>query len=82
MVYSKSALGNKLKEMYENAPHNEQVTMIFLFGIKYADVIRGNGYIAREIVEESGINENYATEVNKGIKMAKYVQIKPEKDTF
>ena len=82
MVYSKGWLGSKLREMYQNAPHNEQVLMIHLFGIKYADIIRQYGYNAREIVEASGINESYVTELSKGMRMSKYVEIKPEKDTF
>lgn len=56
MIISKNLLGQKLKEMYENAPHNEQVLMIHLFGIKFADIIKANGYNAREILEAANMN--------------------------
>lgn len=82
MIISKKMLGQKLKDMYDNSPHNERVLMIHLFGIKFADIIRANGYNAREITEAAGINNSYQTEVNKGIKMAKYVEIKKNMDTF
>ena len=82
MIVSKKLLGEKLKEMYENAPHSEQVLMIHLFGIKFADVIRENGYNAREIIEAAGMKDSYQVEVNKGMKMAKYVEIKKDMDTF
>lgn len=82
MIISKNLLGQKLKEMYENAPHNEQVLMIHLFGIKFADIIKANGYNAREILEAANMNLSYQTEVNKGIKMSKYVEIKKDMVTF
>lgn len=66
-------LGEILKNMYENAPNGDQVANIHLFGVKYAQVILDNNYKAIEIVRASKINESYATEVSKGIKLAKYV---------
>ncbi len=47
--------------------------MIHLFGIKFADAIRENGYNAREIIESAGMRESYQTELCKGMKIAKYV---------
>ena len=82
MVISKALLGKKLKEMYDNAPHGEQVLMVHLFGIKFADIITQNGYTTKQIVDASGLNSPYQTELNKGIKMAKYVEIKKAMDTF
>ena len=82
MIISKKLLGEKLKEMYENAPQNEQVLMIHLFGIKFANIMRENGYNAREIIDAAGIRNSYQTELSKGIKMSKYVEIKKDKDTF
>ena len=80
MIYSEESLGKILRSMYDNAPHNEQVVMIFLFGIKYGRIIEENNFNVRNIVEKSGINETYKTEVRKGINLAKYVEIKPDID--
>lgn len=67
-------LGKVLKEMYDNAPRMEQVTMIHLFGIKYSDEIKNAGIKA--VVDTSGIHSTYKSEVSKGIKLSKYVQVK------
>jgi len=67
-------LGEILADMYHNAPEKEQVTMIHLFGIKYASQIDAAGFTASEIIEASGINKSYATELSKGKKLAKYVK--------
>lgn len=66
-------LGKILKGMYDNAPHGDQVANIHLFGVKYASVIIDNNYKAGDIIRASGLNKSYATEVSKGIKLAKYV---------
>lgn len=70
---SKSELGLILKNMYENAPAGYQVANIHLFGVKYASVIQEKGYKIIDIIIASGINKSYATEVSKGVKLAKYV---------
>lgn len=69
-------LGAELNKMYTNAPNKEQVTFIHLFGIKYGDLILKNKYSVAEIVKSSGINDSYKTEVQKGIKLSKYVASK------
>ncbi|KAF6558332.1 hypothetical protein G9G63_25735 [Paenibacillus sp. EKM202P] len=66
-------LGRILSDMYNKAPHGKQVAKIHLFGVKYADVIQRNNYSVKEIVATSGINNSYATEVSKGIKLSEYV---------
>lgn len=70
---TENELGRILKEMYENAPHGYQVANIHLFGVKYAEIIEDNDYKATEIIRASGINASYATELSKGIKLARYV---------
>ncbi len=85
MIYAKEELielGNKLKNMYENAPYGEATTMIHMFGIKYANEIKQNGFTSNDVIKASGLNSSYATEVNKGMKLAEYVMIKQEKDFF
>lgn len=69
-------LGNILRDMYNGAPKGYKVTNIHLFGIKYADIITRNNYSVKEIVKSSGLNESYATEVSKGIKLSRYVEVK------
>ena len=75
-------LGQKLRTMYEMSGVNK-VAMIQLFGILEADTIENNGVRVPDIVKEAGLSDSYKTEVSKGIKLAKYVQLKPEyKDMF
>lgn len=70
---SVSELGKILGDMYNKAPHGKQVAKIHLFGVKYADVITRNNLSVKEIVNVSGINPSYATEVSKGIKLSEFV---------
>jgi len=69
-------LGLVLNDMYLSAPTNEMVTMIHLFGVRYADLIRANNLSVRNILSSSGLQASYLTELNKGIKLAKYVKEK------
>lgn len=73
---TKEELGAKLKDMYANARQGEKVTMIHLFGIKYGEIIRENNYSFKEIAQKAQISEKYATEINKGANLSKYVQVK------
>ncbi|MCH5148651.1 MAG: hypothetical protein J1G05_04720 [Clostridiales bacterium] len=82
MIYSEKSLGQILRDMYDNAPNNERVLMIHLFGIKYGDIIVNRNFKIANIIQESGLYESYNREVSKGINLGKYVQIKPEKDIF
>jgi len=67
-------LSEILADMYNNSLKGESVAMIHLFGIKYSEQIKEYGI--KEIVERSGLNASYATEVSKGIKLAKYVIVR------
>jgi len=73
-------LGDTLSQMYndENAPKNEKVTRIILFGIKYSDEIKNLGRGAvKQIIQQSVLSmTKYGAEVNKGINLAKYVVLK------
>ncbi|NJB84175.1 HTH-like domain-containing protein [Wenyingzhuangia aestuarii] len=66
-------LGNKLSEMYNNAPKGDSVAMIHLFGIKYANEIKQSEYSKKDIIKQSGISASYLTELTKGVKLANYV---------
>ena len=68
-------LGELLSEMYKQAPEGDKVTFIHLFGIKYADSIKKNKLNIKKILEYSTVKPSFATEVNKGVKLAKYVSV-------
>lgn len=71
MSKTASELGHILLEMYKNAPKKEQVTMIHLFGVQFhAEILRVG---IKEVIEEAGIHSTYRTELNKAVKLAKYV---------
>lgn len=67
-------LADELGRMYNTAPRGEQVTMIHLFGIKYANELRGLGL--SDLAEQAGISRSYGTEINKGRNLARYVQLR------
>lgn len=53
--------------------------LVQCFGIKYANVIEQECINCKEIVEKSSLKgTTYATEIYKGIKLAKYVKLKDE----
>ena len=70
-----SELEAKLKEMYDNASQNESTTMIRLFGIKYANELKNCGVPMTQIAKNS-VGNSYHAEISKGIRLAKYVQVK------
>ena len=73
---TKRELGNKLRNLYDDVDSDEKITMIHLFGIKYGEIIKTNGYDFREIAEEAGISETYEIEISKGANLAKHVTLK------
>lgn len=66
-------LAQELADMYFNAPQGDKVTMIHLFGIRYAEKIEYCGSSIQKIVKLDGIGDSYATEVHKGIRLSQYV---------
>lgn len=66
-------LGSTLNEMYFGSEDGETVAMIHLFGIKYAEYIRGSRESMKAIAKAAGIPESYATEISKGVKLSKFV---------
>ena len=73
---TENELGEILGKIYENAPKGDVALHIHLFGIKHADVIRKNNYKLASLLEIAGLSDVYRTELNKGIKLAKYVELK------
>ncbi len=71
-------LSDKLSEMYNDAPKNEVVVMVHLFGIVYFEEIQKSEDGLARIVKDSGIHPSLKTEIRKGMNLAKYVQLKPK----
>jgi 5-methylcytosine-specific restriction protein B len=59
--------------MYLEAKDKESVTMIHLFGIRHAEDIKKCDFSVTQLVKKSSIPDSYATEVHKGMRLAKYV---------
>ena len=63
-------LAMRLKEMYENSS-NEKTTMIHLFGIMYAEEIKGCGSTPKEILKLANMPEQMIQNIAKG-RLAKF----------
>ena len=69
-------LAAKLKSMCDNHP-GEKSAMILLFGILYADQLKNCGATAEQIANSAiPTTSSYGTEIRKGMKLARYVQLK------
>lgn len=75
-----SELGERLGVMYHGAERGDAVVMIHLFGIQYAEKIKGSQAAVKDIVAAAGISESYVVEVNKGIKLARHVQMRESRE--
>lgn len=71
-------LANILNVYYEiGKERKERNALIQCFGIKYADIIEILHINPEDIIEKSNLKgTTYATELRKGIKLAKYVCLK------
>ncbi len=74
---NKLELASKLEEMY-GVPGANKAAMVHLFGIIYADEIKMADTNSSEIVRLTDLSYTYKAEINKGIKLAKYVDVKAE----
>ena len=68
-------LSDILKNMYENAT-NKKAVMIHLFGIKYAKELKNDDISIKELLKAAHIPESYVVEINKGIRLSEYVEVK------
>ena len=75
MALTEHAAAARLKQMRKNALTNEKAVQVHLFGIKYAEDLAGLNLKA--VVKAADLEESYVTEVRKGMKLAKYVVLKP-----
>ena len=73
---TKYELAKKLNDMYTNADKGDSTTMIRLFGIMYSDELIECTSSMSEIAELAEIGVNYHAEISKGIRLAKYVNVK------
>ncbi len=71
---TKRQLAKELRDSYDKAKRNEATLAVHLFGIKYAHIIREEGFTSKEIVEEAGMDKGYAAELSKGMKLSAYVK--------
>lgn len=71
-------LVQELVNAYHTAPAGQRVTMIYVFGIKYADVITENNYSLVDLLEAAEIPISYRMELKKAINLAAYVYVRPE----
>ena len=71
-------LAEKLREMYCNSKEDEKVAMIHLFGIRYERELRG--FPSTRVARKANLRNtnSYHTEISKGRKLAKYVDVKQE----
>lgn len=67
-------LATILSQMYHSASLGEKVTMIHLFGIRYAERIGSD--ITDIVALAEDVPNSYVTEVYKGMRLAKYVTAK------
>lgn len=93
MVIDVNQAAKLLRAAYDEAPRGERTLGIRLFGIKYADELQeltSGGSSVSTVVEElvrkaqplgKSKKGDYSTEVQKGMKLAKYVSLK-DKDLW
>ena len=67
-------LAAELARMYDSAPRGDKTTMVLLFAIKYADELEKlENYNMVDLVQAANMPKPYATEINKGRRLSKYV---------
>ena len=72
---NETELAQILQRMYRNAPNGEKSTSLHLFGIRYVTELLAPDISVIGVVERSGVGNSYLTEVHKGIRLAKYVEL-------
>ena len=68
-------LAQELRRMYDSAPKGEQNTSVLLFGIRYADHLPHGTSRVADVVQRSALGRNWASEINKGRNLARYVDL-------
>ena len=75
-----NVLAATLRRMYQQADRDEATTMIRLFGLRWADAISILEQSPKELTIAALGSErhNYAAEVRKGMKLARYASLNAE----
>jgi 5-methylcytosine-specific restriction protein B len=68
-------LATALRDARAQAPEGKVVVRIHLFGIRYAEQLRGVD--VKALCARADVPLTYATEINKAMRLADYVTIKP-----
>ena len=67
-------LANELKNMWFSMPDGQRTPMLHLFGIRYAEHLKG--WKVRELdelCEDAGLKASKGTEIHKMVKLSKFV---------
>lgn len=67
-------LAEFLRESYHGAEDGERVTAIHLFGIRYVAELRR--HTIAQVVQAAGLRPSYVTEVGKGMRLARHVELR------
>lgn len=73
-------LANSLRNAYHNAPDRRKMTGIYLFAIRYAndiDSMKRSGTSVADLIKIAGI-PSLTTEINDGMNIANYVDVKTD----
>ena len=68
-------LGEILNTMYDNSSEENKILNIHIFGIRYGEKIKREGYSVDEIIEKSGIDYLLKARLIEGINLSDYVDI-------
>ena len=71
---NESELAEILRRMHRNAPSGEKSTAVHLFGIRYVAELSAPHVSINKVAELAGLDKWY-TEVRKGMRLAKYVEL-------
>ena len=71
---NESELAEILRRMHRNAPYGERSTAVHLFGIRYVAELSAPHVSINTVSELAGLDKWY-TEVRKGMRLAKYVEL-------
>ncbi len=67
-------LAEVFSNRYHGAANKEVVLSIHLFGIEFSEALQGQNI--KEICELANAPISYATEIRKGMRLSKYVELK------
>ena len=71
---NESELAEIMRRMHRNAPNGERSTAVHLFGIRYVAELSAPNVSINTVSELAGLDKWY-TEVRKGMRLAKYVEL-------